>query len=161
VTDSTEEVPQRATNATIQAEIVALRERLDLIWANHEKEHIQHEAAHTREHEFSQKAIDTAATLAKENKADANEWRGTMNDRERTFATKADINAISNTLMELKTAEIKRIEVERTEKERLALDREEQNSRNRATQWRVGLLAGFAATIGSILINLVIRLSTS
>jgi len=151
----------RATNATIHGELVALRDRLDLIWANHEREHLQHEAAHAREHQFSQAAIDTAALLAKENKADANEWRETMNDRERNFATKADIATISMTLAELKTAEIKRVETERLSKEQMARDREDQNDRLRSNQWKVGLLVGIAATVGSLAINLIIRLASS
>lgn len=148
----------RATNATIQAEIVALRERLDLIWNNHEREHTQHESAHTREHSFSQQAIDTAAKLAQENKEDANEWRTAMTDRERTFATKTDISIISTSLNDLKNAEIKRSEVERIEKEQAAKDRSDQNDRMRSNQWKVGILVGFIATVGSILINLAIRL---
>lgn len=148
----------RATNATIQAEVMALRERLDLIWNNHEREHTQHEAAHTREHAFAQQAIDTAAILAKENKTDANEWRSTMTDRERTFATKTDISTITHALDELKDADIKRSETERIEKEQAAKDRVDQNDRMRSNQWRVGLLVGSLATIGSILINLALRL---
>lgn len=166
------DMPQRATNATIQAEIRGLRERLDLVWSNHEREHEQHEAAHGREHEFTQRAIDTAAILQKETKTDANEWRETMNDRERTFATKTDIATIAGTLEELKKADIKRTETERLEKEQAARDRvtltermtterEEQNERIRGNQWRVGLIVGVAATVGSILINLALRLSTT
>lgn len=65
---------------------VTLREFFERLLNDHAAAHREHQAAHDREHLASQKAIDTAATLSKENKADANEWRQTMTDRERTFA---------------------------------------------------------------------------
>ena len=65
---------------------VSIRDFFERLLNDHAAAHREHQAAHDREHQASQKAIDTAATLAKENKADANEWRDAMSDRERAFA---------------------------------------------------------------------------
>lgn len=136
-------------------------DHVDDSFAQHQREHLQHDAAHKREHEDSQKAIDTASTLAKQNKIDANEWRGAMNDRERTLATKVDIQTLTDAVNALKTAETKRAEREAL---RLVAEAEEKASskdRQSATQWRTGLLVGLSATIGSVLINLVLRLMSA
>lgn len=131
---------------------------VDQQFAQHQREHQQHDSAHQREHEDSQKAIDTAATLAKENKKDANEWRSTMDDREKTLATKVDIGTLTQAVNELKSAEIKRAEAERlrlvSEAKEVVAARERQSS----AQWRVGIMVGLAATVGSVLINAVLRL---
>lgn len=65
---------------------VTLREFFERLLDDHMEAHREHQNAHDREHAASQKAIDTASDLAKANKADANEWRDAMTDRERTFA---------------------------------------------------------------------------
>lgn len=144
----------------VAGEIAALRRELTLTRNAHEREHKQHEEAHGREHAFAQAAIDKAADMAKENKADANEWRGTMTDRERSFATKADVVAILDRLTGLERANI--VAGER-ESARAAADAEERRQAERRasrSQWIVGLVVGLAATIGAILINLVIRAAT-
>jgi hypothetical protein len=64
---------------------ITLREFIERLLADHSQSHKDHAAAHEREHRASQAAIDTAAQLARENKADANEWRAAMTDRERSF----------------------------------------------------------------------------
>jgi hypothetical protein len=147
---------QRATNATIHSELVALRERLDLIWANHEREHTQHEASHTREHAFTQDAIEKAAALNKENKADANEWRQSMNDREARFSTKADVGAIIERLDKIERAGL--VAAER-DMARSKGDTDKQNEMERRTarsQWMVGLIVGVVATVGAVAINVVL-----
>jgi hypothetical protein len=64
----------------------SIREYFERMFEDHAKAHAEHQQAHDREHSASEKAIAVASQLAKENKADANEWRSTMSDRERTFA---------------------------------------------------------------------------
>lgn len=76
-------------------ESVSLKEYFDRLLSDHAVSHQEHQAAHDREHSLAQKAIDTAAELAKENKADANEWRDAMSDRERTFARADAIEQLS------------------------------------------------------------------
>lgn len=131
---------------------------VDQQFAQHQREHHQHDAAHKREHEDSQKAIDTAATLAKENKSDANEWRSTMDDRERTLATKVDISTLTQAVNELKAAEIKRAEAERLRLVSEADDKVIAKDRQTSAQWRIGILVGTSAVVGSVLINAVLRL---
>ena len=67
---------------------ISIREFFERLMDDHAIAHKEHQAAHDREHVASQKAIDTAATLAHQNKMDANEWRATMSDRERHFVTR-------------------------------------------------------------------------
>ena len=142
---------------SIDQQVAALRRELKLIWDAHEREHLAHEQAHSREHDFSQKAVDTAAVLAKENKADANEWRAAMDDRESRFATKSDIGSILTRLDKIERADL--VTAERESQRMLALtaSREEDARRTSRSQWMVGLVVGMVATFGSILINLLIR----
>jgi hypothetical protein len=149
----------RATNATIQAEIMALRERLDLIWTNHEREHAAHDRAHTLEHVASQKAIDTAAELAKENKADANEWRASMTDREGRFSTKDDINGILTRLDSIERAALLAAEREASRIKEAAHDLDEAQRRQARSQWTIALVVGVLATGGAVMMNVILRLS--
>jgi hypothetical protein len=103
--------------------------------------------------------------LAKENKAEANEWRGAMDDREATFATKADLHALEETVDRLAEIETRRAETERL---RLIAEAEEKVREERADseakrqeerrlssqQWKVGIIVG----AGAVIINLLIRL---
>lgn len=146
--------------SNVTEEVAALRRELRLIWDAHEREHTQHELSHAREHAFSQQAIDTAALLAKENKADANEWRATMTDRESRFATKSDSAAIMVRLDVIERAGILSVERERQRVADEAEDRRQTERRQSRQQWTVGLIAGLLATFGAILVNLVIRLAS-
>src|SRR5688500_3986588 len=151
----------------VLVEVAALRRELKLTWEGHTREHEQHDKAHQREHEFTAEALKVAADLAKENKAAANEWRGSMNDREARFATKEDVRTLHVAIEALEKAAIERIDkVERSdlirdERERTTLveqakalaDSDRRNTRN---QW----IAGVAVTFVVILVNLVIRLLT-
>ena len=65
---------------------ITLREFFERLLNDHTAAHAQHQAAHDREHAAAQKAIDRSEELARSNKADSNEWRQAMTDRERTFA---------------------------------------------------------------------------
>ncbi len=156
---------------TVASEVAGLRRELKITWAAHEKEHTTHELAHAREHDFAQKAIDVSALQAKENKADANEWRATMNDRERTFATKVDIASISDKISTLQNTEIKRAETERLRLIDEAEDKREQERRDTEEkrdmerrqargQWTVGIVVGIIASFSAILINVILRLSS-
>lgn len=128
-------------------QIAGLRRELKLTWDAHEREHVQHEASHGREHEFAAEAIRTAALLAKENKADANEWRATMNDREARFSTKDDVSSILARLDSIERLNLVAAERERAEKE-------DANKRVSRSQWTIGVVAG----VGAVLVNLVLRL---
>lgn len=145
----------------VKDEIAGLRRELKLTWDAHEREHVQHEAAHSREHEFAAEAIRTAATLAKENKADANEWRATMTDRESRFSTKEDVKAILGRLDSIERVNLVSDERERTRITDEAEDKRQSERRQSRSQWTVGLVVGLIATFGAILVNLVIRLLTS
>src|SRR5687768_9151353 len=112
----------------VLVEVAALRRELSLTWSAHEREHNQHDKAHTREHEFTAEALKVAADLAKENKAAANEWREAMNDRESRFASKTDlaglaanIDLLRGTLTE-RLDKIERSDLIRDERERSAKD---------------------------------------
>lgn len=149
------------TNEALAAKIDSLDEKVDLIWGAHEREHGQHELAHSREHKFAQDAIDKAAELAKENKADANEWRATMNDREVKFATKEDIKSLGSKIDHLENSEIRRAENERL---RLISEGEEKRQTERRQsrqQWQIGIAVGLFTFFSAIVVNLVIRLATT
>lgn len=139
----------------------ALRRESRMFWDAHAREHIVHEAAHNREHAFSQTAIDTAAELAKENKADANEWRGTMDDREMRFATNSDVDSILRRLDKIERSELVSIERDNQRTIADAAHKEETMRRTARAQWTVGLIIGTVATVGSVLINLVLRLTSN
>lgn len=143
----------------VETEILSLRERLDLIWAQHEREHSQHELAHGREHEFSQKAIDTAAVLARETKNDSNEWRSAMRDREAKFATKDDVKAILDRLDSIEDAGLVSVERERLRAIADVEDKRQMERRQSRGQWQIGLVVGLLATAGAVLVNLVLRLA--
>jgi len=148
------------SNGAINEQVAALRRELKLTWDAHEREHIQHEAAHAREHQFTQTAIDTAAKLAENNKADANEWRASMTDREVKFATKADVDAILERLDKIERAGLVASERETVRIANEVEEKRDQERRQARGQWVVGLVVGLMATFGSVLINIVIRLSS-
>lgn len=143
----------------INEQVSALRRELKLTWGAHEREHTQHEQAHGREHEFAAEAIRTAATLAKENKADANEWRSSMNDREARFATKDDVKSILGRLDGIERAGLVSIEREANRAKTEADEKRELSDRQQRSQWVVGLVVGLLATVGAVLVNLVLRLA--
>lgn len=145
------------TGLETSEQVASLRRELKLTWDSHEREHVQHEASHAREHAFSQQAIDTAAVLAKENKADANEWRSTMTDRETRFATKDDVKAILQRLDTIERAGLVSVERERQRTADEAEDRRQVERRQTRSQWVVGIVVGLLATFGAILANLAIR----
>lgn len=172
------------TVESVNDQVAALRRELKLTWDAHEREHVQHELSHAREHDFSQKAIDTAALMAKENKADANEWRATMNDREAKFATKEDVKNIGEKIQRLtdsqggfsttsdlrslgeKIDKLEDTEIRRAETERLRLiteaeDKRQSERRTTRSQWTIGIVVGLLASFGAVLVNLVIRLLTT
>jgi hypothetical protein len=114
------------------------------VTAEHERELREAwERGHEREHELAQRALQIAADLAAQNKADSNEWRAAMTDRERTFATKAESEAVS---MRLELLE--RSDVARTTREQ---------ERERA-QVRTMALIGLGATVVSVALSVLIRL---
>lgn len=144
----------------------SLREYFDRLFEEHAEAHKSHQIAHDREHGFAQRAIDTAATLAKENKADANEWRAAMNDRERTFATKVEVRgymdastvtheAMSNRVAKLEEDQIKRQERETIKQRNEAEERRTAENRARRDMWAIGVAVGVIV----FLINLIIRLA--
>lgn len=145
----------------VSTALVGLRRELKLTWDAHKREHELHDSAHTREHQFTAEALDVAAVLAKENKADANEWREAMNDREAKFATKADVKSVGDSVDKLEIAEIRRAETERLRVVSEAEDKRQSERRQSRSQWTVGIVVGLAATFGAILVNLVIRLATT
>ena len=140
-------------------EVAALRRELKLTWDAHDREHGQHDKAHSREHEFTQEAVKTAAVLAKENKADANEWRASMTDREAKFATKDDVRAILFRLDNIERAGLVAAERERQRSEDESEDKRQSERRIARSQWTIGIVVGLLASVGAVLINLVLRLS--
>ena len=98
--------------------------------------------AHRDEHRASQLAIDTAAELARENKAAANEWRSAMADRERSFARLDVVESLS-----------RRFElVERESRDRTVRDAE----RDRGIV-RMIAIAAVMAGVGSFVLNIIVR----
>jgi hypothetical protein len=146
------------TNGEILEHVEGLRRELKIEWDAHKESHTQHELAHAREHRESEKAIENAAKLVEQNKKDSNEWRGAMDDREKTLATKVDVGTLTKSIDDLRTAEIRRVEQERQRTADMAEDKADALAARNRDQWRVGLIVGVLATGGSILINLVIRL---
>ena len=142
-----------------EGQLKALRREMSLIWDAHEREHEQHEQAHAREHAFAQQAIDTAAVLARENKTDANEWRGSMNDREGKFATKTDVAQILERLDKIERAGLVAAERDRAREATAAEDKLDTERRVSRSQWVIGLVVGLLATVGAVLVNLVLRLA--
>jgi len=136
------------------SEGLTLREYIDTRFDAHRDLHATHDSAHTREHDFTEKALNVAAELSKENKNDANEWRATMDDRERTFTTKNETQALTDKITDLQNAEIKRSENERN---RLINDVEEKRQDERR-QSRQQWIVGVSVTAAAVGINLLIRL---
>ena len=124
----------------VSEQVAALRRELKLTWDSHEREHVQHEQAHGREHQFAQDAIDKAAELAKENKAASNEWRAAMNDRETRFATKEDVKAILFRLDNIERAALVANERDRIRAVDDAEDKRQTERRQSRAQWTVCLL---------------------
>lgn len=160
------------TNETLAVKIDALDEKIEDSIVAHQREHEQHDKAHAREHDFTAEALRVAASLAKENKEDANEWRGTMDDRESSFATKEDVRVIGGKIDALEKAEIRRAETEklrlsqeaedkRLSERRADADKQETARRVSRSQWMVGIIVGLLSTFGAILVSTVIRLATT
>lgn len=135
-----------------------LKEYFEKLFSLHATAHIEHTEAHAREHAFAQDAIKTAATLSKENKEDANEWRSTMDDRERTFATKQDIAGLSDKISILQNSEIKRAETERLRLIHESEEKRQDERRQSRQQWTVGIAVGLFTFFSALLVNILIRL---
>lgn len=98
--------------------------------------------AHRREHEVADRALILSAELARQNKADANEWRSAMSDRERTFLTRGEAEGMTLRLGVLERSDIARTAREQ-ERERAAL--------------RTMAVIGLTATIISVAFTILIR----
>lgn len=133
----------------------SLREYVEALFTSHKESHKEHEQAHGREHDFSQKAIDIAASLAKENKADANEWRETMNDRERNFATKMELGSIGDRVNKLEDAEIARMTEEKLTSERAAEARRQEDRDRARQQWVIATVIGVIVFLATQVSRLV------
>jgi hypothetical protein len=140
---------------------VSLREYIEARLSAHGELHEAHEKAHEREHEFSQKAIDTSAELARSNKADSNEWRASMTDREARFSTKEEISALAHRLDQLEDAALVRVERERLQLITAAEETRQSERRVARAQWQIGIIVGVVAAGVAVLVNLVIRLASS
>jgi hypothetical protein len=66
------------------------------------------------------------------------------------FATKSDITNIADKITNLERADIKRTERESDAERRVA-----------RSQWTIALVVGTFATVGAVLVNAVLRLSSS
>lgn len=145
----------RAERHAIEAKVHGHWKNDDDRWEAHSKQHDYQDRAHQREHEANQRAIDLAASLGQQAKADANEWRGAMSDRERNFLTRAEADALFAKEASTMTAlDIRLDAVEDANLARLTRDQE----RERA-QIRLMALIGVGATVASVVLNLLIRLS--
>lgn len=127
----------------------SLREYVEALFTSHKEAHKEHEQAHGREHDFSQKAIDVAASLAKENKADANEWRETMNDRERNFTTKNEMIAIAERVEKLEDSEIARVVEEKLTVERNAENSRREDRERARQQWVIATIIGIVVFLAA------------
>jgi hypothetical protein len=145
--------------ATLASEIGGLRRELQITWDAHAREHKQHDLSHAREHEFAQEALEKAASVAAENKADANEWRSAMTDREAKFATKDDMKALLVRLDAIERALLVSDERARAKAQSEVEDKLDADRRISRSQWLIGLIVGVMATVAAVLINLVLRLS--
>ena len=156
------------SNEALAAKIDALNDKIVESQRAHQREHSAHEAAHTREHQQTEKALQVAADLARENKADANEWRGAMDDRERRFATKDDIAGLAGKISDLERAEIRRAEQEKTRIERESEERrqfERQSDQERQegvrrvarSQWMIGLIVGISTFLAATIVGILLR----
>lgn len=101
----------------------SLREYFEKLLDAHQDLHNQHDNSHAREHLATQEAIDVAAknvatnhadvvSKVEENKKDANEWRDTMDDRERNFAKMRDYEQLMEKVRTLENAELRRTSTE-------------------------------------------------
>lgn len=148
----------------ILSQIDTLKREIDAATAAHGREHGLHDGAHSREHEYTDKALQVAAELAKANKADANEWRAAMADRELRFAPINLVNTMLERLDKIERANLVRDEREQNRLVKEADDKrikaEEDGKREREIerrqsrqQWTVGIVITFVV----ILVNFVIR----
>jgi hypothetical protein len=84
------------------SDVVPLREyfesRLDESDKRNEQRFLAQEKAVTSALAAAEKAVNVAERNAEQWRAGANEWRGSMTDRERNFASKGDLDAIKERL---------------------------------------------------------------
>lgn len=132
-----------------------LREYVESLFNGHKESHLQHEAAHTREHLFAQRAIEAAAELAKENKADANEWRGAMGDRERNFATKAQLEGLLSRMEKLEDAEIARVVEEKLTTIQMAEAKVQDDRDRQRQQWFIATAIGIVVFLAAQVSRLI------
>lgn len=111
--------------------------------------------SHQDQHRAEQKAIDLAARTVETWKVDSNEWRQTLGDRDRTFATKSELDPISRRLEVLERVNIRTDETERV---RLIAEAEEkrlEERRQSTERYRVGVVV----TIISVVVSAVVALA--
>lgn len=149
-----ETAQQRGSDGRYSDDKVSLREFLETIsnarWKSHDEQHIA-----------EQKAITLAAEIVERWKADSNEWRGTLNDRDAAYAKVGDVGGLETRLRVIEAAEIQR---GATERERLineTKDKADADRRATAAQteadrrWArqlqlLGILLGIPSFIGAV-----------
>lgn len=132
----------------------SLREYVERLFADHQRAHAEHNASHRDAHEFTESAVKTAESLAQQNKEDANEWRGAMNDRERLFVPRPEIEALEDRINKLEAGDIRDETRDRLEETAKMARNEAERDRRRREQ----IIWGVAVGLASIIINLFLRL---
>lgn len=105
-------------------------------WKNHEREHLDSNRALDKAEALRSERFAGIERLAKENKADANEWRASMTDREARFATREHLANVEKAVGELNKWR----------------DRSEGRSTGLAPIWSV-LLAIAGSVAGALILN--------
>lgn len=95
--------------------------------------------AHQRQHASEQRAIEVAASTIATWKADSNEWRATLGDRDRDYAKAGDLTNATSRIELLERANIVRVENERLTLVADAQRREDSERRLSRQQWIIGV----------------------
>lgn len=88
-------------DSTLRATASTLADTVRVQWENHMTQHQQSDRAVDKAEAEMEKQLGSMAETVKQNKTDANEWRGSMKDRETLFATKADWQSNAKDIVEL------------------------------------------------------------
>lgn len=117
----------------------------------------QQAKAHDKQHAAEQRAIEVAAETVKVWRADSNEWRKTLGDRDAVYATKVDANTLAARVDAVERGNIVRDERERNEKSAEVEDKRQSERRTARAQWQVGVVIGFVATAVAVAVQLWLR----
>lgn len=80
---------------------VSLREYVDRTFAERDKQEIERDKRYEERAKAQQRALDEVKESYNADKKQANEWRGTLNDRDTHYASKESVEALASVVADL------------------------------------------------------------